>query len=104
MKLGMIGGKTSTIGFAALGVDTFPVMKPSEASVVWESIDHKEYAVIFMTEPIYRELAERVKAMMLDFVPTVIVIPAVTGSEGIAEQELRALVEKAVGTDMISGG
>lgn len=103
-KLGvaMIGGKTSTIGFRALGVDTYTVVFPENAEEVWEEIPLDRYAVIFVTEPIYEKLAERIE----DFVqekrdlPVITVMPSVAVSEEVGIKDIRQRVEKAVGVDM----
>ncbi len=103
MKIAMIGGRTSTVGFKPLGIDTYPVREPERALEVWEGIDLSKYGIIFMTEPIYERLKQKVDEIRSEFLPAVIVIPAVVGSRGIASAEIRALVEKAVGTDMMIG-
>lgn len=100
MKIGMMGGKTSTAGFQALGVETFPVARPEDGPERWKEIDLDSFAVIFVTEPVYEQLGDEIKEARQRVFPVVTVIPAVTGSSGKAAAELRELVEKAVGTDM----
>ncbi len=101
-KIAMIGGKTSSIGFRTLGVDIFPVPVPEEALEVWQKIPVKDYGVIFMTEPIYEELREQVLEIRGELTPSVLVIPAVTGPLGVSRRELNQLVEKALGTDILT--
>jgi len=101
LKIAMIGGKTSTAGFGALGVKTFPVAVPSEAPDVWKTMDLAEFAVIFMTEPIYEVLADAVAEVRGETIPVVAVIPAVVGSQGIGMKEMKTLVERAIGVDVI---
>lgn len=101
MKIGMIGGKTSTLGFRALGVETFAVIKPPDAPDVWRTINLRDFGIIFMTEPIYEVLSEEVKALQEQDLPVITIIPPVAGGKGIAQGEIRSLVEKAVGTDLI---
>ena len=101
MKLAIIGGKTSTVGFKALGLDTFTVRRPVEAPEVWKRMDPAQYAVVLVTEPVYRVLKEEIGALDRESLPVITVIPAVTGSAGVGERELRELVERAVGTDVM---
>ena len=101
MKVGMIGGRTSTLGFGALGVDTFAVPRPEDAPEVWRLVDPSEYAVLFVTEPIYDVLREELEAVSRQPMPVITVIPAVTGGGGTGLKELKVLVERAVGTDVL---
>lgn len=101
MKVGMIGGSTSTLGFRALGVDTFAVPSPGEAQEVWKRVVPSEYAVLFITEPVYEVLREDLTALSEQPLPVITVIPAVTGSRGVGLADLKVLVERAVGTDVL---
>ena len=97
----MIGGKTSTAGFMALGVRTFPVDRPEQAPEVWKKVDTGRYGLILVTEPVYLKLTAEIESFQERTLPVVTVIPAVKGSEGIGSNEIRALVEKATGTSMV---
>jgi V/A-type H+-transporting ATPase subunit F len=101
MKVAMVGEKTSVVGFRPLGIDTFEVPEPGDAQAVWEQLELDEYAVIFITEPVYEVLRGELESLRLLRLPVVTVIPAVTGSRKVAGEELRALVERAVGTDVM---
>jgi V/A-type H+-transporting ATPase subunit F len=101
MKLAMIGGKASTAGFRALGLETFAVSSPSEAPDAWRRLDPYEFAVIFITEPVYETLKEETEALQGPGQPVILVIPAVEGSKGLGYEEIRVTVERAVGTDLM---
>ena len=101
MKVAFVGGKTSTLGFRALGVDVFPIAKPEEAPAVWQEIDLQEYGVIFITEPIYKVLTEEIKEARRRELPVITVLPSVAESEGIGVLELGKMIEKAVGSDLL---
>ena len=45
---------------------------------------------------------QKVEALRDEALPVITVIPAVAGSRGIGQEEIRALVEKAVGADIMS--
>jgi vacuolar-type H+-ATPase subunit F/Vma7 len=104
MKIAFVGGKTSSMGFHALGVDTFQVPVPEEAPEVWERVDPDEYTIIFVTEPVYTALSEQIaelREVREGRLPVVTVLPAVSGSRGAGFEEVRSLVEKAVGADIM---
>jgi len=69
MKIAMIGGKTSTIGFKALGVETFDVPKPQDATEVFGGVRPSRYAIIFMTEPVYEVLRSEVEELRDERLP-----------------------------------
>jgi V/A-type H+/Na+-transporting ATPase subunit F len=101
MKLAIIGGKTSVEGLKSLGVDAFSLDKPADATGAWKSLALDDYAIIFLTEPVYQVLLPEIEAMPRRLLPVISVVPAVTGSRNVGQQMLRKLVEKAVGTDMM---
>lgn len=100
MKIAFVGGKTSAIGFKPLGVETFAVPKPDEAPEVWKHVNPDDYAVIFVTEPVYAVLKEELEDLRLRVTPVITVVPSVAVSEQVGRSEMRALVERAVGTDL----
>ncbi len=98
LKVAMIGGRTSTTGFKAVGVEVYIAAAPEDGPAIWESVPMDRYAAIMVTEPVYRILRER----YTDFpahegLPVVLAIPAVTGSLGIGRADIKKRVEKAVG-------
>jgi len=101
MKIAFIGGKTSILGFRALGVEIFPVAKPEDAPTVWEEINPREYGIIFVTEPIYRVLTDQVEEARRKELPVITVLPSVAESSGVGISELGEMVEKAVGSDLL---
>jgi vacuolar-type H+-ATPase subunit F/Vma7 len=102
-RVAMVGGKTSTIGFRALGLDTYTVVRPEEAEDVWKRVDLEKYAVIFVTEPVYERLASTLALLEEEGtgIPVVTVVPSVAVSEDRGITELREKVERAVGVDIL---
>jgi V/A-type H+/Na+-transporting ATPase subunit F len=100
LRVGFIGGKTSTVGFKALGVETFTVPRPEEAREVWRGIDLERFALIFVTEPVFDVLSEDIAELGEAGLPVVTVVPSVAGSKGTGRAEIRSLVERATGTSM----
>ncbi|MFH1149691.1 MAG: V-type ATP synthase subunit F [Actinomycetota bacterium] len=99
--MAILGDETATEGFKALGLDAFTVSGPAGAQEVWRTVDPEKYSIIFVTEPAYRALAEELEPLRERVYPVVTVIPSVLGGRNAGRDEIRALVEKAVGTDIM---
>jgi vacuolar-type H+-ATPase subunit F/Vma7 len=99
VKLAFIGGKIASAGFKALGADVFDVPAPADARAAWRRVKPEDYAIIFITEPEYAVLAEELEPLRRLTVPVVTVVPPVEGAGQAGRDEIRALVERAVGTD-----
>jgi vacuolar-type H+-ATPase subunit F/Vma7 len=98
MKVAMIGGRTSTAGFKALGVETYVAAAPEDGPAVWRTVPLERYGVIMVTEPVYQRLREEMPGFPAhEGLPVILVIPAVTGSLGIGRADIKNRVEKAVG-------
>lgn len=101
MKVAMIGGKTSTIGFKAVGMEPYIAVVPEEGPRIWESIPLERYGVVIITEPVYRVLLEKVPGFPPQGgLPVILVIPAVSGSQGMGIEAIKKKVERAVGADI----
>lgn len=100
MKIAAVGTASSVMGFKALGIDVFVVPRPEEAAAVWKTLDPDQYAVIFVTEDLIEQFAEQIEMYSRVTFPVVTLIPPVAGSGGSGVARLKALVEKAVGTDL----
>ncbi len=99
-KLAIMGGKTSCLGFRAIGLDAYIANVPEDAPELWKSIPRADYAIIFVTEPLYEVLVQAEPGWPPRTEPVVIVIPAVAGSRGLGVATVKTMVEKAVGADI----
>lgn len=59
-KIAVIGAYDSIYGFAALGLDTFPVSDAREGEETLKTLASGEYAVIYITEALAAELAHEI--------------------------------------------
>ena len=57
-KAAVIGDYDSIYGFAALGLDTFPIASPEEAAATLRRIAGGSHAVIYITEALAAALGE----------------------------------------------
>ena len=102
-KIGVIGAYDSIYGFAALGLDTFPVSDGREGEETLKMLASGEYAVIYMTEALAAELAHEISKYREQALPAIIQIPGVSGNTGAGVEGVKKSVEQAVGSDIIFG-
>lgn len=101
-KVAVLGDRDSIYGFAALGLDTFPVTEHEEAAKTLKMLaDGKRYAVIYITESLQNELESEIDRYVSDYLPAIIPIPGISGNTGKGIRNVKKSVERAVGSDII---
>lgn len=103
-KVAVIGDRDSIYGFAALGLDTFPVSEPTEAAKKLRTLAESEYAVIYITEALAAQLEPELDHYRTAQLPAIIPIPGVSGNTGMGIRMVKKSVEQAVGSDIIFNG
>lgn len=99
-RVAIVGDAVSVAGFRPLGFATFPVETPSAAREHWAALAGGEYAVVFVTEPVYAELADLIAERADEPVPAVTVIPGAGSAGGFGGAKLEKAIERALGTKM----
>lgn len=100
-KIAVIGAYDSIYGFAALGLDTFPVSDTQEGEKVLKRLATGEYAVIYITEALAAELGHEISKYREQVLPAIIQIPGVSGNTGAGITSVKKSVEQAVGSDIL---
>lgn len=100
-KVAVLGDRDSIYGFAALGLDTYPVTEHEEAVKTLKSLAEGQYAVIYITESLQAELEQEIDRYVSDYLPAIIPIPGVAGNTGKGMRNVKKSVERAVGSDII---
>ena len=100
-RTAVIGDRDSIYGFAALGLDTFPVTDPTEAARRLRKLAEGEYAVIYITEALAAALETEIDRYRAERLPAIIPIPGVSGNTGMGIKNVKKSVEQAVGSDII---
>ncbi|HHW03929.1 MAG TPA: V-type ATP synthase subunit F [Thermoanaerobacterales bacterium] len=100
-KIGVIGDKDTVLAFKSLGVDIFPAMDEKEAGSMLAQLAKQNYAVIFITEQLAKNMKERIDMYRSRMLPAITLIPSNRGSIGIGMQEVKKSVEKAIGVDIL---
>lgn len=102
-KIAIIGSGDAVIGFKAVGVDSIAVTDLEEAKNKVKTIyDSKEYAALFITEDWYDQLKDFINNLPAKALPSIVAIPSQEGSTGAGLDALKTIVEKAVGSDILS--
>ena len=102
-KVAVVGDYDSIYGFAALGLETFPVSDVNETEKVFLELASGSYAVIYITEALAAELSEEIEKCRGRRFPAVIPIPGISGNTGAGMLAVKKSVEQAVGSDIIFG-
>ncbi len=103
-RIGVIGDRESILGFKAVGLEVFPCDSGQEAKKVFKDIAEDNFAIIYITEPLYKEMREEVGEYTDKRLPAVIPVPDKDGSLGIGIEGVKKSVERAVGVDILFGG
>lgn len=102
-KMAVIGDYDSIFGFAALGLDTFPVSEPEEAKQKLSQLTGGTYAVVYITESLAAVLEHEIEKYHETMLPAIILIPGISGNTGAGTANVKKSVEKAVGSDILFG-
>ena len=102
-KIAVMGAYDSIYGFAALGLDTFPVKTQEDGIHTLRRLAAGDYAVIYITEALAAELKEEIEKYREQQLPAIIQIPGVAGNTGEGITGVKKSVEQAVGSDILFG-
>lgn len=103
-KIAVLGDRDSIYGFAAVGLDIFPVEDAHTAARTLKQLAEGEYAVIYITENYASQLDSELSRYRERPLPAIIPLPGVSGNTGIGIASVKKSVEQAVGSDIIFGG
>lgn len=103
LKIAVIGGRETVMGFKALGLETFSVDNAQEglASLKKLTRESEDYAIIYIEENLAAELEHEISRFKDSPSPAIILIPGREGSLGLGQNALKAAVERAVGTNIL---
>ncbi len=104
-KIAVMGDRDSIYGFAAVGLEPFPITDTQAAADKLKSLaEGGEYAVIYITEELAARLEREIDYYSDRALPAIIQIPGVFGNTGNGMKAVKQSVERAVGSDIIFGG
>lgn len=100
-KIAVMGDYDSIYGFAAVGLDTYPLSDEKEAEKQLHQLVMAEYAVIYITEEWAAKIAPAIDKYKDQILPAIIQIPGVSGNTGNGVESVKKFVETAVGSDIL---
>ncbi|HKL79792.1 MAG TPA: V-type ATP synthase subunit F [Mobilitalea sp.] len=100
-KIAVLGDRDSIYGYAALGLDTYPVKDSEEATRTLKTLAEGSYAVIYVTEALQAQIESEIDRYISEGLPAIIPIPGVSGNTGMGIRNVKKSVERAVGSDII---
>ena len=102
-KIAVMGDRDSIYGFAALGMEPFPITDHTEAVRKLRELAEGQYAVIYVTEALGNTLEAEIDRYRDKGLPAIILIPGVSGNTGKGMDAVKKSVIQAVGSDIIFG-
>jgi len=99
--MGVIGDQDSILGFKAIGMSVFPARNAAEAGEILEQLAREDYAVVYITEQIAKDMVEIIDRYKDSLMPAIILIPSNQGSLGIGMRNVKKSVERAIGADIL---
>ena len=91
-KVGVIGDRDSALGFKAVGLDVFPRGTVEEAKKTLREIAKQDYAIIFITENLAKDMREAIDQYKEQRLPAIIPIPGMDGNYGVGLGNLKKSV------------
>lgn len=103
LKIAVIGGRETVMGFKALGLETFPAANAEEATQILRKLtrENDDYAIIYIEENLAAVMSSEINKFKDSPTPAIILIPGREGSMGLGLSALNAAVERAVGTNIL---
>ena len=103
LKIAVIGGAETVMGFKALGLETWPAADAAEASKILRSLTRgsDDYASIYIEETLAEKMRQEIDRFKDRPTPAIILIPGREGTIGLGKQALLSAVERAVGTNIL---
>ena len=99
--IAMIGDKDSVLLGRAAGLDVYFETDGAAAGKLIDRLAKENTRVIFITEPVFAAAKETVERYKSRTFPALIPVPSGSGTTGVAMENLRANVEKAIGAQIL---
>ncbi len=103
-KIAFLGDIDSVLGFRALGVETVVPENVDDARKQFERLVKEKTSIILITEDMMDSLHEQIEETVHTAIPSVVVLPGITGTQKRGEDTIRELIIRAVGVDLMSEG
>jgi len=102
MRVAILGQKKSALAFKALGIETFGISSKEDLAKAKEKIFKDNLAILFITEDIAKNYHQEIEEFYQKTLPAVLLVPGVSGKSEMGKQGLKRILERALGSDIIS--
>jgi len=106
VKIAAFGEEDIMLIFKAAGIDVFPqsvdIREIDEAEKKFRQLVDSNYGIIFVTETVALKLDNLIREFSEKFQPSVVVIPGPGERKNYAVNNLRRIIIKAVGADIMT--
>ncbi|PIP16983.1 MAG: V-type ATP synthase subunit F [Candidatus Portnoybacteria bacterium CG23_combo_of_CG06-09_8_20_14_all_37_13] len=92
MKLAILGSQNSTLGFKAIGFDVFSDLT---------KINLDDYGILFIAEDWAEKFYKEINEISTRTLPAIITLPTAQGATKESLKNLKKIIEKAVGSDIL---
>lgn len=99
-KVGIIGDRDSVLAFKAVGIEVRDAADHPYALAALREFTTQNYAIIYVTEQIYKLLETEIDKFKDSAVPAIITLPNNQGSMGLGMSDIKKSVERAIGVDI----
>lgn len=103
-NIAIIGEKNFIYGFQGLSVDIFGVQNQQEARQMLEELVKQTYPIIYITETYARDILDLIEHLNKISSSSIVIIPGTGVTEKLGDQQLKNIIRKAVGTEIINSG
>lgn len=100
--IAFLGDADSVLGFKALGVEIIVPRSAEDAREHFQRLVKQGTSVIMLTENLIDQLQEQIDETVHMTIPSVVVLPGITGTQKRGEDTIRELIIRAVGVDLMS--
>lgn len=96
-KIAMLGDKKSLSMYRPAGFSLYTPKSEGDVKKIIDELQEQQYAIIFVTEQVYRMAKETIQKFDNSFLPAIILLPGFgeDGEEGL--RRMNELIENAVG-------
>lgn len=99
--IAMIGSRDSVLLGRAAGLDVYFETEPTAVGRLIDRLARENTKVIFVTEPVFEAASETVNKYKSQPFPAIIPVPDSKGATGVAMNNVKANVEKAIGVNIL---
>lgn len=102
-KLAAIGDWSTIFPLKTIGIEVHSIDDEADAPKLLRKLAHsKQFGIIFVVENLYEQVYDVMREFAAQNLPAIILIPKISGSEGLGVSIIRETMKKAAGRDIMA--